>query len=95
MKLSRMTREFADRFRRDVLPAFAAEAAKGEAEDFAALDAPALLDRLEHWTRRTLVDFVRDSLKPTVLAAIVMRDVENKLRAQARRRAGWRRRSAP
>ncbi len=82
MKLSRMTREFADRFRRDVLPAFAAEAAKGEAEDLAALDAPALLERLEHWTRRTLVDFARESLKPTVLAGIVMRDVENKLRVR-------------
>jgi pyruvate,water dikinase len=80
LKLSRLTRAFADRFRRETLPAFAAEAAEGEAEDLAALDPPALLDRLEHWTRRTLVDFARDSLKPTALAAIAMRDVENKLR---------------
>ena len=48
----------------------------------AKLDAPALLERLEHWTRRTLVDFARDSLKPTALAAIVMRDVETKLRVK-------------
>jgi pyruvate,water dikinase len=82
LKLSRLTRGFADRFRREVLPAFAAETAKGEAEDLAALDPPALLARLEHWTRRTLLDFARDSLKPTALAAIAMRDVETKLRAK-------------
>ena len=80
LKLSRLTHDFADRFRREVLPAFAAEAAKGEAEDLAALDPPALLERLEHWMRRTLVDFARDSLKPTALAAIAMRAVEDKLR---------------
>ena len=51
-----------------MLPAFAAEAAKGEAEDLAALDAPALLERLDYWIRRTLVDFARESLKPTALA---------------------------
>jgi phosphohistidine swiveling domain-containing protein len=82
LKLSRLTRTFAERFRREVMPAFAAETAKGEAEDLAKLDAPALLERLEQWTRRTLVDFARDSLKPTALAAIAMRDVETKLRAK-------------
>ena len=82
LKLSRLTRDFADRFRRESLPPFAAEVTKGETEDLAALDAPALLERLEHWTRRTLVDFARDSLKPTALAAIAMRDVETKLRAR-------------
>ncbi|HVS35897.1 MAG TPA: PEP/pyruvate-binding domain-containing protein [Gemmataceae bacterium] len=80
LKLSRTMRDFADRFRKEVLPAFAAEAAKGEAEDLASLDPPALLERLEQWTRRTLVDFARDSLKPTALAAIAMRAVEDKLR---------------
>ncbi len=80
LKLSRATREFADRFRKEVLPAFAAEAAKGEAENLAALDPAGLLERLERWTRRTLVDFARDSLKPTALAAIAMRAVEDMLR---------------
>ena len=32
-----------------------------------------LLDRLEHWIRRTLVRFAPESLKPTALAAIAMR----------------------
>ncbi len=79
LKLSRLSRTFAEQFRREILPAFAAEVARGEAEDFAALEPPALLERLEHWTRRTLVDFARDGLKPTALAAIAMRDVEDKL----------------
>ncbi len=82
LKLSRLTRGFADRFRKEVMPAFAEETAKGEAEDLSQLDASALLERLEHWTRRTLIDFARDSLKPTALAAIAMRDVETKLRAK-------------
>jgi rifampicin phosphotransferase len=82
LKLSRLTRTFAEHFRREVMPSFAVETAQGEAEDLDKLDAPALLERLEHWTRRTLVDFARDSLKPTALAAIAMRDVETKLRAK-------------
>jgi rifampicin phosphotransferase len=82
LKLSRLTRTFADQFRRETLPGFAADVEKGEAEDLGKLEPPALLERLEHWTRRTLVDFARDSLKPTALAAIAMRDVETKLRAK-------------
>ena len=42
--------------------------ARGAEENLGALEMPALLQRLEHWTRRTLHDFARDSLKPTVLA---------------------------
>src|SRR5262249_58106684 len=44
------------------------------------VDASALLRRLEHWTRRTLVDFARDGLKPTALAAIALGNVERWLR---------------
>jgi pyruvate,water dikinase len=61
---------FADTFRDQTVPAFRAEFERGAEEDLAKLDAPALVDRLEHWTRRTLIDFARDSLKPTALAEV-------------------------
>src|SRR5262249_5463925 len=50
------------------------------AKDLTSLDSAALLERLEYWTRRTLIDFARDSLKPTVLAAVAMGNLERGLR---------------
>ncbi len=76
LNLQRWSRTFADKLRGEILPAFAAEAARGAEEDLAKLDGPALLERLEHWTRRTLHDFARDSLKATVLAAVAMGKLE-------------------
>jgi pyruvate,water dikinase len=71
----------AQRLRDELLPAFAGETAKGAAEDLTRLDNPTLLERLEHWTRRTLIDFARDSLKPTALAGLAMAKVERLLSA--------------
>jgi pyruvate,water dikinase len=67
------------RLREEVFPSFAAETAKAAAQDLTRLDEPALLERLEEWTRRTLVDFARDSLKPTALAGLAMGKVERLL----------------
>src|SRR5205807_2309819 len=39
-----------------------------------------LLERLEFWVQRTLFDFARDSLKPTVLAALARGNIEVLLR---------------
>src|SRR5947199_1676908 len=43
------------------------------------LDGPALLARLEHWARRTLIEFARDSLKPTALAAAALQSLREAL----------------
>src|SRR5262249_608333 len=67
--------------REEVFPRFAAETATGAAEDLTRLDGPALLKRLEHCTQRTLLDFARDSLKPTALAGLAMGRVERLLMA--------------
>jgi pyruvate,water dikinase len=72
-------RTLAQHLREELFPAFAAETAQGTAEDLTRLDGPALLERLEHWTRRTLLDFARDSLKPTALAGLAMAKVERML----------------
>jgi pyruvate,water dikinase len=76
MRLGNLIRDFAGRFRAEILPAFAADCARAEADDLGGLDAAALLERLEHWVRRTLYDFARDALKPTALAAVAMGNVE-------------------
>src|SRR5262249_49395660 len=38
-----------------------------------------LLQRLEHWIRRTLYDFAREGLKPTALAGMALETLERKL----------------
>jgi pyruvate,water dikinase len=80
LRLGNLSRTFAARFRQEILPAFAAETSRAAHEDLGGLDTPALLDRLELWTRRTLIDFARDSLKPTALAAIALGNLERWLR---------------
>src|SRR5262249_24285581 len=52
---------------------------EGAREDLSKLDEPALLQRLEHWIRRSLYDFARESLKPTALAAVSMANIERGL----------------
>jgi pyruvate,water dikinase len=76
LQLQRWVRTFASRLRGEIIPAFVAETAQGAAEDLSKLDAAALLQRMEHWIRRTLYDFARDSLKATVLGAVAMGKVE-------------------
>src|SRR5262249_468627 len=70
-----------NRLREEVFPNFAAETAKAMLDDLSRLDEPALLERLEHWIRRTIVDFARDSLKPTALAGLAIGRVERLLTA--------------
>jgi pyruvate,water dikinase len=69
----------AKRLREELFPAFTAEAKEGAKEDLTQLDGSTLLERLEHWTRRTLLDFARDSLKPTALAGLAIGRIERLL----------------
>lgn len=67
-KVGSASKAFADEFRRTHIPAFAAEVEKARAEDLSRLDPPALVKRFGQWADRTLVQFARQSLKPTLLA---------------------------
>ncbi len=67
--VSRLGPAFAAHFRQQVVPAFLDEVRRASADDLTSLDDAALRARLEHWIRRTLYDFARDGLKPTVRAA--------------------------
>jgi pyruvate,water dikinase len=80
-KLSSLSRTLAHRLREEIFPKFERETQEAAGEDLSSLEPPALLERLEYWIRRTLYDFARDSLKPTVLAAVALGNLERGLRA--------------
>jgi pyruvate,water dikinase len=79
LRVQRLSETFAQQLREAILPAFAAEADREAGQELTALAVPELLERLEFWIRRTLVDFARDSLKPTALAAVAMAKLKSGL----------------
>jgi pyruvate,water dikinase len=74
-----LVKSFAPRFRAEIAPAFQKETADAWNEDLTRLDDAAVVNSFEHWIARTLIDFGRDSLKPTALAALSMASLEQKL----------------
>jgi pyruvate,water dikinase len=80
LKLKNLSRTYADKLRQEIFPAFAFETTQEMSIDLPSLNPAALVERLELWTHRTLIDFARDSLKPTVLAAVAMGNLERGLR---------------
>jgi pyruvate,water dikinase len=78
-RLQRESATFARRCREAILPPFLAEMDREGSLDLSGLDSRALLDQLERCIRRTLHDFARDSLKPTVLAAVALGNLEQAL----------------
>jgi len=64
----RRAETFAVEFRTAIAPPFVAEAQAALAQNWATLDPPALVAILTIWVKKTLVEFARDSLKPTVFA---------------------------
>jgi pyruvate,water dikinase len=79
LRLDHCRQTCAAKLRDEILPAFAHETAEGAREDLSRLETSALLERFEFWIRRTLYDFARDSLQPTVLAALAMATLEQRL----------------
>jgi pyruvate,water dikinase len=80
MRRQALNQSFPIRFRQEVIPAFVKEveaAATGPA--LSSQETPQLLQSLDHWIRRTLDEFARDSLKPTALAALTMAGLGQKL----------------
>jgi pyruvate,water dikinase len=73
---------FAEKFTTEIAPAFAAWAQRLAAEDWSKLDDKAILERFHTATQRTLVEFARDSLKPTVLADLSWQTLLNMLQSK-------------
>ncbi len=67
-KITGASKTFAAEFRDRIIPEYSTEIERANADNLAKLDPPALVKRLEHWANRTLVEFARHSLKPTLLA---------------------------
>lgn len=63
-----MAETFAEKFTKDIAPPFAEAARAALNQDWAKLDPPALVRTFRGWVQKTLVEFARDSLKPTVFA---------------------------
>lgn len=76
LRLATLSSTFAERFRAEVLPPFLSETDRAAAEEWSKLDDAALLERLFYWSKRTLDDYARESLKPTVLATMARAGVE-------------------
>lgn len=79
VQLNATSKTFADKLRKEIIPAFSTAADTEAAKDLSGLSNQALLEKLDEWIRRTLNDFARDSLKPTALAAVAMNTLERGL----------------
>lgn len=78
-RLRRLHRTLPGDFQREILPAFLDEVRGAESSDWSASKSENLLEELERWIDRTLVDFARDALKPAVLAAHAVNEIESLL----------------
>ncbi len=59
---------FANRFTHEFVPSFAMAAKSAISQEWSLLDPPEIIREFNLWVNRTLIEFARDSLKPTVLA---------------------------
>jgi phosphohistidine swiveling domain-containing protein len=59
---------FAERFTKETAPSFITSAKAAMAQDWSKLDPLALVREFETWVSKTLIEFARESLKPTVFA---------------------------
>lgn len=74
-QMQTLARELRER----IFPEFAAETARARAENLADMSLAQLHDRLQLWTTRTLVEFARMALRPSMFAATAMANLENGL----------------
>ena len=79
LRRDRLTKTFAQAYQTKIAPAFRAAVEAAAREDLAGMDEAGVASHLEAWTRKTLVEFARDSLKSTALAALAMAHLEAKL----------------
>ena len=71
---------YPDRFTNEVVPPFVSAAKAALAHDWSKMPTTRLLELLDEWTARTLVDFARESMKATVLADLAWSNLSNLLR---------------
>jgi pyruvate,water dikinase len=79
VKRNQLSETYPDRFRREILPKYLETLAAESTLTLSKLDNQALLQKLESLIRITLVDFARDSLKATALAAFARTNLQQAL----------------
>jgi rifampicin phosphotransferase len=67
-RTKKLALSFAERFATEIAPAFAADARTALNRNWETIETPRLVGEVDRWRERTLVDFARESLKPTVFA---------------------------
>jgi pyruvate,water dikinase len=84
MRLMSTTRKlsatFAAKFQVETVPAFANAARAALDRDWSPIDPPGLVRIFEEWVQKTLVEFARESLKPTVFADLAWNEVVEALK---------------
>lgn len=80
VQLRSLLHSFADEFEQRILPPYLREARAELNRDLATLSPTELLARLDSWADRTLVEFARESMKPTILATVALGGLERGLR---------------
>jgi pyruvate,water dikinase len=79
-KLRRGCRNHADHLRHVVFPQFFGEVQTERRSELTRLSTSDLLAKLRHWIKRTLEDFARDSLQPSMYAGYALGQLEQGLR---------------
>ena len=78
-KVAGASKSFAAEFLQKHIPALAVDLDRAATEDLTKLDPAELVKRLDFWVERTLVQFARQSLKPTLLAQFSWQVVEQQI----------------
>lgn len=71
---------FSQKFEQEVAPAFAARAEKALSQDWSKLPPAAVASEFHAWVDLTLVDFAKESLKPTVFADLAWNELFEQLK---------------
>jgi pyruvate,water dikinase len=79
-QMQRQSRIWAERLRTQVFPQFADAVSQENKLDLGALTDQELLESLHRWIQTTLNDFARQSLRPSVFAALAMANLEQALK---------------
>lgn len=78
----KLAETFHEKFRDEIAPTFDMAARAALKQDWAVMRADDLEYQVHEWTKRTLIDFARDSLKPTVFADLYWTALFEQLKAK-------------
>jgi pyruvate,water dikinase len=85
----RQSETFAAKFTTETVPRFATAARAALAQDWSRIDSPMVTQAFNAWVQKTLVEFARDSLKPTVLADLAWTTLFELLKPQLGEERAW------